>query len=243
MQEIWKDIPDYEGIYQVSNLGRVKSLERNVNIKSSSKKLFPVKEKILSQSKNTPYCFVTLQKDKKGFRCSVHRLVAKTFIPNPQNLPFINHKDENKRNNNVENLEWCTQKYNANYGTSRERLSRQASIPIAKFSLSGDFIEKYQSALEAENLTGIRRTNICKCCKGERHSAGGYLWSYLNSEPKTEWDEPCGKKVFKYDKSMNIIKIYKSMTKCVKQDNISWHSLSKYANTGTLVKGFYWEIK
>lgn len=243
MQEIWKDISGYEGVYQVSNWGNVKSLERSVNIKSSSKKLFPVKEKILTPSKNTRYCFVTLRKNKKSYRHSVHRLVAEAFIPNPLNLPEVNHKDENKRNNSVDNLEWCTPKYNANYGTSRERLAKQANIPIAQFSLSGDFIKQYQSALEAESIISIRRTNICKCCKGERRSAGGYLWSYVGGVPITDWDEPCGMKVVKRDKNMNIVAKYKSKTKCVKAESISWHSLTKYANTGTLINGFYWEVK
>lgn len=243
MQEIWKDISGYEGFYQVSNLGRVKSLERNVNIKSSSKKLFPVKEKILTPSKNTRYCYVILRKNKMGHRHSVHRLVAETFIPNPFNLPEVNHKDENKRNNNVSNLEWCTPKYNANYGTSRNRLAMQASIPIAQFSLSGHFINQYQSALEAESITGTKRANICKCCKGNRHSAGGYSWSYVGNSPITYWDEPCGMKVVKRDKNMNVVAKYKSKTKCVKAENISWHSLTKYANTDTLINGFYWEVK
>ena len=108
-KEIWKDIDGYEGLYQVSNLGRVKSLHHN-------------KEKILKGSYNSKgYYFVKLCKNGISKSIFVHRLVAQEFIPNPDNLPIVNHKDENPRNNNVDNLEWCTQKYNANYGTVRER--------------------------------------------------------------------------------------------------------------------------
>lgn len=242
MQEIWKDIAGYEGLYQVSNLGNVKSLKRLVPIKSSKKKLFPVEEKILKPVK-ARYCIVRLSKNGKHQNYSVHRLAASAFIPNPLNLPIINHKDENKQNNNVENLEWCDVKYNSNYGTAKQKLSQKASIPVSQYSLSGTYIQTYESAKLAEEATGISRANICNCCKGNRHSTGGYLWSYDGFSPESDWDEPCGKTVIKYDQRMNVVAKYKSMTKCVKNDSISWHSLSKYANTKTLVNGFYWEIK
>lgn len=107
--EIWKDIPDYEGLYQVSNLGRVKSFKRNGNSK----------DRILKPSKNRcGYLQVILYKNRKTETFTVHRLVALAFISNPLNLPCINHKDENKENNNISNLEWCTQQYNATYNNA-----------------------------------------------------------------------------------------------------------------------------
>ena len=105
-QEIWKDIPGYEGLYQVSNLGRVKALPKLVG----RGRQYHVGERLLS-----------LRPMKNG---SVHRLVAKAFIDNPLNLPFVNHKNENPSDNRVENLEWCTVKYNANYGTRNQRISK-----------------------------------------------------------------------------------------------------------------------
>ena len=107
--EEWRDVKGYEGLYQVSNKGRVKSLNR---IDSRGNK---VNEKILRPGKRNNYLFVNLYKNGKRKLYDIHRLVAQAFLPNPDNLPVVNHKDENKLNNNVENLEWCTQAYNVNY--------------------------------------------------------------------------------------------------------------------------------
>ena len=116
MGEIWKDIQNYEGSYQVSNYGRIKSL----NYRHTGK------EQILKQSKNKGgYKYILLGSNKKRKYYLIHRLVAMTFISNPRNLPEINHKDENKTNNKVENLEWCTRKYNANYGTRNEKVKEK----------------------------------------------------------------------------------------------------------------------
>lgn len=107
--EIWKDVPNYEGIYQASNLGRIKQSQYNHILK-------PILH-------NRYYC-VGLSKDGKVKQYRLHRLIAETFIPNPDNLPQVNHKDENKLNNNVDNLEWCDSKYNNNYGTKGARISK-----------------------------------------------------------------------------------------------------------------------
>ena len=109
MVEIWKDIKGYEGLYQVSNLGRVKSLRKNIIMKEALKE-----ERYLS---------ITLHKNKTRKSFYIHRLVAQAFVSNPNNYPEVNHKDENKQNNQMDNLEWCTPKYNANYGTRNKRLS------------------------------------------------------------------------------------------------------------------------
>lgn len=118
--EIWKDIEEYEGLYQVSNLGRVRSLDRVVEGKSSSIRLH--RGKILSPGVNsTGYYMVVLCKDGHTHAYTIHRLVSNTFIPNPNNYTHINHKDENKLNNNIKNLEWCSHQYNVNYGTTNLR--------------------------------------------------------------------------------------------------------------------------
>lgn len=111
--EIWKDITNYEGLYQVSNFGRVKSLKRIRKSKNNSPSI--VNERILSQKNTKGYKSVSLSKNSKLKTFSVHRLVAQSFLDNPNNLPQINHKDENKTNNMVDNLEWCDAKYNTNY--------------------------------------------------------------------------------------------------------------------------------
>ena len=108
----------------------------------------------------------------------IHRLVALTFLPNPNRLPQVNHKDENKENNSVENLEWCDAKYNSNYGTRNARVAEKHSKPVSQYSLDGDWIATYKSMLEAERITGIQSSSISKCCKGELKKTGGYHWQY-----------------------------------------------------------------
>lgn len=178
--EEWRDIEGYEGLYQVSDQGRVKSLNYHMT----------GEERILKQSRvcKKKYWRVQLYKNGRGKFYPVHRLVAQAFMPNPDNLPEINHKDENPSNNRVENLEWCDRKYNCNYGTRNQRVAEakrgkyntKVSKPVAQFTKSGNFIKEYPSTMEAYRQTGINFTNICYCCMGKnyRHTAGGYIWEY-----------------------------------------------------------------
>ena len=116
-EEIWKSVPGYEGLYEVSNTGRVRSVDRYVVDSLGNRRFY--KGKVLSPGKDRcGYLFLVLQ----GRRFSIHRLVAQAFIPNPDNLPQVNHRDENPSNDNVDNLEWCTAKYNSNYGTRNDRI-------------------------------------------------------------------------------------------------------------------------
>ena len=125
MIEEWRPIVGYEGLYEVSSYGRVRSLDKYVKSKSKSYRLH--KGKVLISEKNTRgYLSVVLSYNGKHKAITVHRLVAQAFIPNPNNLPEINHKDEDKTNNNVENLEWCDHKYNVNYGTRNIRAKETA---------------------------------------------------------------------------------------------------------------------
>ena len=122
MKEVWKDIKDYEGLYQVSNLGRIKSVDRIIKRKKNGDYFQKGRILNLQIAKNGYYICKLSYQNKKPSK-NVHKLVAEAFISNPNNYPCINHKDENKLNNNVNNLEWCTCKYNNNYGTKKERIS------------------------------------------------------------------------------------------------------------------------
>lgn len=115
MQEIWKDIEGYEGLYQVSNKGRVKSLKRTIKTNNKNHPYNTLSERLLKLNGGDRYVSVILYKDGHISAKNVHRLVAQAFIPNPNNYPIINHKDCNGRNNDVRNLEWCTYKYNNEY--------------------------------------------------------------------------------------------------------------------------------
>ena len=180
--EAWQDIPGYEGRYQASTYGRIKSVERTVVFKDGRKKSFP--SVLLKYGKRRNYLRVDLCKNGKIISISVHRIVARTFIPNFQNLPYINHKDENPRNNRVENLEWCTPKYNSNYGTLKYRVSekqkndKKKSKPVFQYNLSGTILKRFPSIMEAERQTGFFHTHINACCLGKQKSAYGFLWSY-----------------------------------------------------------------
>ena len=168
MKEEWKDIKDYEGLYQVSNWGRVKSL--NYNGTRKPRLMTP------SETKKG-YLVVHLRKNGESKTCRVHRLVAKTFIPNPNNLPQINHLDEDKTNNRVENLEWCTSKDNCNHGTRNERRIKTQSKPVLQLSLSGDFIREWSSIAEC-GRNGFHQGLVCQCCNGKRKTHKGFRFMY-----------------------------------------------------------------
>lgn len=170
MEETWLDIKNYEGLYQVSDLGRVKNLKFNRIVKLYTQK--------------TGYIYVCLCKDGKKTSFRVHRLVAETFIPNPDNLPCVNHKDENKENNIPENLEWCDMKYNTNYGTRNIRLSNTKKVSILQIDKNTDeVIREWTSAIELIPIFGKSCPPcICACCKGRQKTAYGFKWSYA-SEP------------------------------------------------------------
>lgn len=182
--EIWKDVLGYEGLYQVSNTGKVKSL-------------FRYKKELKPCITKNGYATVELFKHKKGKRLLIHRIVALAFIENKNNLPQVNHIDENKLNNDVMNLEWQTAKENMNYGT---RLARQikntdfsksiykenairngkiVSKPVLQFDKMGNFLNRYSSGKEASIKTKLNHSHILECCAGKRYkSVGGFIWKY-----------------------------------------------------------------
>ena len=179
--EEWKPIPGYEGLYEVSNYGRVRSFKWSSN------------GKILSPGKDgSGYLFVTLCKDGKTKLRKIHRLVAEAFIPNPNNFPQVNHMDECKENNYFGNLEWCTHKYNLSYGTRTRRIAENNSKPVVQLDKKGNFISEFESLREASRRTGIASTHICNCCnhKPGHYSAGGFIWiykdEYLNTQTQQE---------------------------------------------------------
>lgn len=179
MKENWKDIKGYEGLYQVSNLGRIKSLEfRNHKYNFQ-------KEKILKPNKSgtCKYLAITLSKNKKRKRYLIHRLVAETFISNPYNFAQINHKDENKQNNCENNLEWCTRNYNMNYGTQIERAHKKQRKKINQYDLNGNFIKQWDSI--ADIIKELKDTNVYKCCVGKYKQSKGYIWKYANDTKMT----------------------------------------------------------
>ena len=176
-EEIWKDIEGYEGKYQASNKGNMKSLNYNNT----------GKERILKPKKDSGgYLQVHLSKDGKGKWYLVHRLVATAFIPNPQGYKEVNHIDEDKTNNCVENLEWCSRSYNMTYNGRAKKVAKKIGKKLSKPVIGIDkvtgLIVEFASAHEAERETGIAQQNICACCKGKRNSCGGFYWMYADAD-------------------------------------------------------------
>ncbi len=168
--EEWRDIQGYEGLYQVSNAGRVKRL-----LKSNQK------GRILSLTEDKDgYLRAHLSKNNSALFHSVHRLVATAFIQNPDGFPLVNHRDENKSNNNVENLEWCTAQYNTRYKNAHLKKPRK---PIFQMNLDGEVIKEWSGRTEIEKSLGYHGGTITACCLKYPHclTAYGYKWAYKES--------------------------------------------------------------
>ena len=169
--EQFREIEGYDGKYLISNYGRVKS---TFYYRGSD-------ERILKQyvHKETGYAFVRLFVGKRGHGSKyknhdVHRLVAKAFIQNPKELLYVNHKDENKTNNCADNLEWCTAKYNSNYGTAMDKVRKK----VLQFDLEGNLLNEFNSITDAAIYCGHTAGNISSCCHGRLKQAYGYVWKF-----------------------------------------------------------------
>ena len=184
MEEIWRDIKEYEGKYQVSNTGNVKSLER---MKWNGKGYQKIPEKILEGYDNGHgYLYVSLCKEGKVKQYRINRLVAMAFIENPDNLPEVNHKDENPKNNCVDNLEWCTRLYNNTYNGRAKKVGKKQindpkkSKPVIGINKVSGLILEFPSAMEASRQTGIDQRRINDCLKGRQKSAKGFYSFYAS---------------------------------------------------------------
>ena len=198
-----KPVVGYEGYYEVDQLGRVFSVDRVISVDDNGRKYEkPIAGKQMKQSlKNKGYKIVSLTKDGKTKMAYVHRLVAEAFIPNPDNLPMVNHKDEDKTNNFLENLEWCTAKYNCNYGTGIKRHAdkikgreSEKRIAVIQRSIDGAFINLHSSVKEAAASVNGTTGAISAACNGRRKTAYGYLWGHdfcSYGERKNNGNENC----------------------------------------------------
>lgn len=227
MKEIWKDIKGYEGLYQVSNMGRVKSLKR---ISLDGRR---IEEKILKYKRagRGQYQCVRLYKNNTSKYKTIHRLVAEAFVPNPNNLPQVNHKDENSKNNIYSNLEWCTGKYNVNYGTRNLRMKEKTNYKllteklkkkVLKYDLNYNLVDFYESMTEAAKKNNVSIGNISSCCNKKYKSVGNYIYRFdgdndfsniINYKNKNK------KIISQYSLNGNFIKQYDSPLDAAIQNN------------------------
>ena len=185
MEEIWKDIEGYEGLYQVSNFGNVKSMNyRNLGYEKN----------LVPKVSNKGRLWVELAKNGEKKPLQISRLVAKAFVDNPNNYPVVNHLDENPMNNNVENLEWCTLSHNVRFslGKHPERIRKsiqnrakknphggcRMKMRINQYDIDGKYIRTWENSVTIFRETGMSDWSISECCRGNRKTAYGFRWQY-----------------------------------------------------------------
>lgn len=190
MEEIWKDIEGYEGLYQVSNLGRVKSLGNNKNRK----------EKIIKQiKKKDGYLYLKCSKNGESKTFSVHRLVAQAFIPNPNNLPEIDHINTVPTDNRIENLRWCSRKGNMNNPITLDKITgfnHHKSKPLLQLTANNEILKIWGSSMLIEKQKGWRNAHIWECCRKKRKTYKGYKWQYVDDYLADWWEEEMEKATF-----------------------------------------------
>lgn len=221
MREIWKDIDGYDGLYKVSDCGNVFSCYVNRILKPGTTQ--------------DGYKYVSLHKDKKQQIYLVHRLVASSFLDNLDNLPCVNHKDENPSNNHVNNLEWCTYSYNNTYNNLHIRKAKLLAKHVYRYNEYGELFEEYESVQEAARILGASSGDIAECCNEKLLTYLNSVWSYI---PLTKEDvlirfeksmrlssrknhEVISKVVYQYDLQMNFIASYPSTREAGRQLGIS----------------------
>lgn len=164
ISEKWLPVSGYEELYLISNQGRVKNKKTSKLLKIRYTK--------------SGYARVNLSKEGRLETFRVHRLVGTHFLPNPKDLPEINHINEDKTDNRAENLEWCDKSYNVNFGTRTQRQREKVSKPVIQLTMNGEEVGRYDSTVQAGKETGLNHHRIADCCRGDRKSTGGFRWAY-----------------------------------------------------------------
>jgi len=236
-KEEWKDIPGFEGLYQASTLGKIRSLDKYVNYKNKG---LALKKGIILNPKisNKGYYEVTLMKNLKRYYKRVHKLIALTFIENPNNYTIINHINENKLDNRIENLEWCTCKYNI-------EVYHENRMNIYQYDLNGNFIKEWKSITKAANEFKLDKTGIQHCCKGCLKTYKNYIWSYkkLNKdEINKRLKNNVLVKINQCDNNGNILNTFNSITEAAKFVGCNPSAISMYlSGVRKNVKGYIWK--
>jgi hypothetical protein len=264
MEEIWKPIKDYEGYYEISNLGRVKSLERYVK---QGNFIRHVKESFKNEYIG-PYGYpcVTLCKDRKSTSKCIHILLANAFIPNPENKPAVDHINTNKTDYRLENLRWVTPKENANnlltlqhcrentyskeslrkrLETRKNRNTQTSPKTVFQYSKKGNFIKEYYSLLEAERNTNINHNIISKVLNDNTLSAGGYLWTSkkVDNISYIRRRQPTCKAILQFDTEGNFIKEWSSILEAATSLGLSASNITRNIKSNSKPKKYKFKYK
>lgn len=241
-KEVWKDIEGFEGLYKISSLGRVYSLSR------TSSNGTPIEGHYMCIADNgNGYKWVCLWKDGNSYYRYVHRLVAAAFIPNPNKLPEINHKDEDTANNRVDNLEWCDRRYNILYGTARQRsratkIAQGDNMAVDKYDMNGNLIKSYVCSLDMEK-DGINRRQAINCCYGRTRSYKGFVYRFHGDPFSYREARASGAKVAirKFDSNGKEVAAYPSIVAAEKANgfNRNYLYMMSYAwSKDAVIDGF-----
>jgi len=251
-EEVWKPAKGYEEFLEVSTFGNARRKPHSF-IKSNGRRCTVLACNLKLCATRTGYLLVNANGGKYE---QIHRLVALTFIPNPNNLPEVNHKDEDKTNNKVSNLEWCTHQYNSSYGNRAKKIretlisKNHCGEEILQYTKFGEFVRKFQSGAEAQRITGIN--NIYACANGKISHAGGYIWV---KPPMTykEWVKNYSgnfrekeRIVEKFDKNGNFIEEYRSVSDAARKNNLNISNIASCCRGVKHVKtagGYIWKYK
>ena len=239
----WKQIKGYEGIYSVSDEGEIVREQYSKTMPNGSIAIMP-RHKIKSQIGTNGYLYVCLSKEGKHKRLSVHRIVAVAFIDNPNNLPEVNHKDQNRQNAKVANLEWCSRIQNVRHGTGIEKQRISNSKSIDRYTMDGEYIDTWLNEKQYTKSHGINGTGLIRKVCDHYHgysSAYGYKWKWHND--KKEFNKPKrGKVVAQFDKSGNYIKSFQNSKKAELETGINHCCIRKCMNGQQLTAGgFIWK--
>lgn len=235
--ELYNWIPGYEGFYQVSTWGNVRSVDR---YSCCGRR---IKGKYIKQQIIKGYKRVNLYKNRKEKNYLVSRLVAITFIPNPLNLPYVNHKKEfEKLNNHVENLEWCTPKYNYHYGTAISRSSEKQKKKVYQYDLNGKFIKEWPSVLSVSD-EGFSKNCVARCCRENYRTHKGFFWSYTKKFTYEKRERYNSKVVYQYTKDHKLIRIWNNCTECESEGFDHRHISACCNGKEATHKGYIWSYE
>ena len=246
-KEKWKSVIGFEGLYEVSDKGRIRSIDRWIE-QQGRMQLY--KGCIMSQYiNNSGYLMIRLSKENKKYSFTVHRLVASAFVPNPNGFQYVNHKDENKTNNSADNLEWCTNEYNINYGTATLRRAKKMGTKICQYDLEGNLINEYYSIKNAAKVNGIPSSTIGDCVRGNICQSHGYIWVKTSEADPPKKIEPVFRKnsarpVVQYDIELNLIREYPNAHVASKETGVNGEGISCCCRgEARTAGGFIWCLK